>query len=787
MPASPRARSTSAPEATTDAPPQLPHAQASRTQAPRTLARRAAPVLTVVALLVGSTVGLGSLPAVAADAPTLSAPVINEVESNGDDVDWVELGNPGTAALDLTGYVLTDAEPAKSGHSYTLPSGTVIAPGGLLAIDGVQAERPGFPFGLGGQDAVRIYAPGTDPAAKDAKPLVEYAWEAHASTSYGRCPDLTGEFATTTRTTHGATNDCSSPLVINEVESDGGEPGDWVELYNTGSGTVDAGGLILKDNNDSHSYTLPQGTQVPAGGFLRVDESQLGFGLGKADSARLLSAGGAVLDAYEWQAHAATSYGRCPDGSGKFATTASPTPGAANACATDGGDGVTARPWPGGDTVRTLDAADEKRGDWSGLDVEPATGSGPGALWVVQNGDGELYRMDSPDAGASWARSLGFELRYPGGSGTVDAEGVTVTSGGSAAGVYVSTERDNDNKAVSRPAVLRYELPASATGADKPGTPPSSLSAKDTPVLNAAAEWNLAKDFPGLGANSGLEGISWIPDSWLTKRGFRDEARGGTYAPANYPGHGDGLFAVGVEGTGSVYLYALMDSGAFQRVATVKTGLDVVADVQFDADRNLLWAVCDDACNGRMATFGLGETPQGDAGDGAKAKAAAPGTFTRTALYERPAKTANFGNEGFAIAPLSACKNGAVPTYYADDNNTDGHSLRTGTLTTTCPTTPVEPTKTTSPATPDPTTPPTSDPSESAVAGEGGHTPSGGVDQSVAASETVAVTSSSAAQGGGRDGLAATGAEAWPWVVGGGALVLMGVSLLAKRSTRIRD
>lgn len=765
--------------------------QASFAPAPRTVARRAAPVLTVVALLLGSTVGLGSLPAVAADAPALPAPVINEVESNGDDVDWVELGNPGTAPLDLTGYVLTDSEPAKSGHSYTLPAGSVIAPGGLLGIDGVQAQRPGFPFGLGGQDAVRLYAPGTDPAAADIKPLVEYSWESHASTSYGRCPDLTGEFGTTTRTTRGTANDCSSPLVINEVESDGGTPGDWIELFNTGSGTVDAGGLVLKDNDDSHAYTLPKGTEVAAGGFLRVDESQLGFGLGKADSARLFGAGGTVLDSYTWAAHAATSDGRCPDGTGKFAPTTSPTPGTANACATEGGDGITAGPWPGGDSVRTLDAADEKRGDWSGLDIEPAKGSGPGALWAVQNGDGELYRMDSPDAGASWARSLGFELRYPDGTGTVDAEGVTTTSGGSAAGIYVSTERDNDNKGVSRPAVLRYSLPAGATGAEKPGTPASGTAAGDTPVLNAAAEWNLAKDFPGLGANAGLEGITWIPDSWLTKRGFRDEARGATYSPANYPGHGDGLFAVGVEGTGSVYLYALMDSGAFQRVATIKTGLEVVADVQFDADRNRLWAVCDDACNGRIATFGLGA----EAAPKAKAAAApaAAGTFARTALYERPAKTANFGNEGFAIAPLSACKNGAVPTYYADDNNTDGHSLRTGTLSTTCPTKPVKPTK----PTPDPTT---TDPSETGTSGTSGGDDEAGrgndagrgtdakeASQEGGAPDAEASQAGSVAAGAQRDGLAATGSETWPWVVGGGALVLIGLSLLAKRSARTRD
>jgi hypothetical protein len=111
--------------------------------------------------------------------------------------------------------------------------------------------------------------------------------------------------------------------------------------------------------------------------------------------------------------------------------------------------------------------------------------------------------------------------------------------------------------------------------------------------------------------------------------------------------------------------------GTFERVAELDlSGISFgnVADVQFDADRALLWVVCDDACNGRIATFEL--SSEGDN----------VGVFTASALYERPAGMANIANEGFAIAPASTCTDGSLATFYADDANTDGFSIRTGTL-----------------------------------------------------------------------------------------------------------
>ena len=45
--------------------------------------------------------------------------------------DWVELQNPGAAYLDLSGWTLTDDDPA---HSFTIPQGTMLAPGSPIVI-----------------------------------------------------------------------------------------------------------------------------------------------------------------------------------------------------------------------------------------------------------------------------------------------------------------------------------------------------------------------------------------------------------------------------------------------------------------------------------------------------------------------------------------------------------------------------------------------------------------------------------------------------------------------------
>ncbi|MGY0232054.1 lamin tail domain-containing protein [Longispora urticae] len=578
-----------------------------------------------MAVVVLSVAALGLTGTPAAAKAQAASVRINEVESNGGSPgDWVELVNTGSTAVDVSGWVLRDND---NSHTLTIATGTTIAAGGYRAVD-VETV-----FGLGSADSARLYQPG-------GSTLVDtYTWTAHASTTYGRCADGTGAFTTTTASTRGAANACpggTAVVRINEVESNGGSPGDWVELVNTGTAAANLSGWVVKDNDNSHAFTIPTGTTLPVGGFLALDV-EASFGLGSADSARLYKPGGSTLvDTYTWTAHAAATYGRCADGTGAFTSTAPATKGAANACGST--PGTT---WPGDAAVTVADGSNVFGTNLSGLSFQDS-----GVLWAVKNGPSMIYRLVPdganwrPDPAGGWGS--GKTLRYANGGGEPDAEGVTVTPDGT----FVVTERDNGNSDVSLVKVLRYDT---ASGA---GT------------LNAAAEWNLTADLPSMAPNSGPEGIAFVPDAYLTANGFLDERTGAAYQPGSYPGHGTGLFLVGAEANGTVYAYALQAGGTYARVATVTSGFPAVMELEFEPGTGRLWASCDDTCQGRSATLAIN----------------AQGRFAVTATYDRPTGMPDYNNEGFAISP-TACVNGRKPVLWADDSNDGGHALRAGTLT----------------------------------------------------------------------------------------------------------
>ena len=346
-------------------------------------------------------------------------------------------------------------------------------PGGYVVL-----EEAAIGFGLGSGDSARLFGPG-------GAPLVDsFVWTAHAPTTYGRCPNGTGAFATTATVTKGSSNECgsadagadggpgggtdastdatsNSPVVVNEVESNGGVPGDWVELFNRGAVAVDLSGWIFKDNDDTHVHVIPAGTSIAPGGYLMLEEAALGFGLGAADSARLFDASGLTLaDSFTWTSHATTTYGRCPNGTGAFTTMTTVTKGAANDC-TGGGDagggvsdggvsdgsadadggGLLFTPWPGANSVVTVDNAGTFASNLSGLNYQPAANGNPAILWAVQNGPSILYRLEWN--GTAWVSSTsdgwsaGKTLVYPSGTGGPDSEGVTLADWSSPASTWL--------------------------------------------------------------------------------------------------------------------------------------------------------------------------------------------------------------------------------------------------------------------------------------------------------------------------------------------------------------
>jgi hypothetical protein len=576
--------------------------------------------------------------------------VINEVESSGGvPGDWIELFNAGTHPVDVSGWALRDNDDT---HNFVIAGGSVIAPGGYLVV-----EEASLTFGLGSADAARLF----DPSAT----LVDsYSWAAHAAVTYGRCPNGSGAFSNTASSTKGTANVCGTPactpgdigcaVVLNEVESSGGVPGDWIELYNQAAAPVDVSGWILKDNDDTHSYALPASSVVAPGGYLVVEEAALGFGLGAADSARLFTPSAVLSDTYSWTAHASVTYGRCPNGTGPFSSTTTSTKGAANDCTPTG---PVFTPWPGGSSVLEVDAPATFAGNLSGLSYDPPSGATPAILWGVVNGPSQLHRLTFdgtvwlPSADNDW--QAGKTLLYPSGTGSPDAEGVSRAELGSPA-IYVATERDNDNNTVSRMSILRYDTSAAGT------------------VLTATHEWNLTPDLPVSGANTGMEAIAWIPDSLLVAEGFKDEHTNALYDPTLYANHGTGVFFVGLESGSSLYAYALDHvANTFTRIATVASGQPLTMDLSYDRDVGQLWAYCDDACGNRGTILAVQQDPA----------SADVGKLKVRAAYERPAGMANIANEGIAVGGEGECSAGTKPFFWADDSDTGGVSIRSGTVT----------------------------------------------------------------------------------------------------------
>jgi hypothetical protein len=640
--------------------------------------------------------------------------VINEVESNGDPVgDWTELYNAGTATADISGWKFKDNDDTHA--FYIIPTGTVVPPGGFYVMNVAQfgfglgapdmarlwdaAGNPvdsfswtthaagtygRCPDGTGSfvdmtpsKGAPNVCGTGADAAAGTGGTGADAA-AGTGGTGADAAAGAGGTGGAAGTGTDGAAGS-TSQVVINEVESNGDPVGDWTELFNKGPTSLDISGWKFKDNDDTHAfYVLPAGTVIPAGGFYVMTVAQFSFGLGAPDMARLFDPAGNLVDSFSWTTHAVGTYGRCPDGTGAFVDM-TPSQGAANNCgggaggaggagggaagaggaAGSGGAGGLAGnefPWPGTDDVVTVDELNFFGTNLSGLNYQPAAGVDPAVLWAIQNGPSKLYRLLwngvtwSADATNDW--TVGKLLHYTDGTGAPDSEGLSKAEW-TDNGIYVSTERDNNNNGVSRLSILRFDT--TAAGAE----------------LTALNDWNVTADLPVAGPNLGLEAITYVPDTALVAGGFFDEATHAAYDPNNYPNHGTGLFFVGLEANGSVYGYALNHAtNGFQRVATFASGQVSIMDLAYDREVGNLWGYCDNTCGNKATVFRLDVTP------------ASPtvGTFQIGRVFDHPSTLPNSNNEGITFAPEAECVGGQKSFFWTDDDAINGHSIRRGTI-----------------------------------------------------------------------------------------------------------
>ena len=171
--------------------------------------------------------------------------VINEVESNGDSNDWVEIYNAGDVPVDISGWYLLDNDPEKHVSSVTpLEEGTVLQPGDFYVFE----EKIQFDFGLGKADSAVIYN-------KYGVKIAEYTWQAHAAGVYARIPDGTGEFADVATATKGKSNSDYSQNVTDGIEWPGAKE---VTVFDTQATFLeDSSGL---DYYNGQLYAVDNGT-----------------------------------------------------------------------------------------------------------------------------------------------------------------------------------------------------------------------------------------------------------------------------------------------------------------------------------------------------------------------------------------------------------------------------------------------------------------------------------------------------------------------------------------------
>lgn len=225
--------------------------------------------------------------------PGVQVPVvINEVytfsdQTSIDDLDWIELYNTSDSEVEIGGMKLWESGGVE--EAWTVPAGTVIAARGRLLIEadkeGLHGDPEHYPsWGLSkGPDEYVVFAD-ADMNIIDEVELPSM----NENESYGRVTDGAEEWQIFAMHTKGEPNTGASRpehtnttgLFINEVyHDDQDEPvngeawttTDFIELYNANDTPLDISGWEIYDDKGEDVYVIPEGTVVPAKGFLTYD------------------------------------------------------------------------------------------------------------------------------------------------------------------------------------------------------------------------------------------------------------------------------------------------------------------------------------------------------------------------------------------------------------------------------------------------------------------------------------------------------------------------------------
>lgn len=216
----------------------------------------------------------------------------NEINYNSDSTtdagDWVELHNFGTTSVNISNWVFTDSDFS---HFYIIPA-KVLDPGEyfILIQDTAKflSQHPSvtnfagpFNFGLSGKsELIRMYddlnylylsmtyqdsLPWPEGADKNGRTLELLNPLADLNDSENWFDGCMGGSPGTTYTP------CTEAIIFSEINYNSAvnmDPGEWVEMRNISSQTIDISNWIFRDKNDSDSFVIPPNTFMDAGNNL---------------------------------------------------------------------------------------------------------------------------------------------------------------------------------------------------------------------------------------------------------------------------------------------------------------------------------------------------------------------------------------------------------------------------------------------------------------------------------------------------------------------------------------
>ncbi len=559
--------------------------------------------------------------------------VINEVESNDDVTDWVEIYNNSSNAIDISGwYVLDNDEVGHKSETTPIAEGTVLEAGELYVFD----QPKDFSFGLGKADSVTIFAKGG--AIVDT-----FTWTLPANGVYARVPDGTGALIDIDYATKGKLNVDTNKVILSEVQVAGSQV--WIELANPTNELLDISNLVIVDS-EKNEYTVGSGVTINPLEYMVITQEQLGFNLDEIDGLSIFD-GEYLIQTLSWQEATNPSLAIYPDLNGSlYKTTSVATPGAKNKFS-DIPDKIQ---WNGSNEVVSSQLT--FLSDASGLDFYQDK------LYAVDNGEGRFWIVDVDPSNGQLSIAKGFEsgkrvyFAKDANNQSVagpDTEGITVDGSGM---VYLASERDNSNKGVNFNSILMVD---------------PNVESED---LVAIEEWDLTASLPQVSANMGVEAVEWVSNHSLSAK-LIDQNTGEIYDASNYPNAiADGLFFVALEDNGHVYAYILNDDGSSIQISDIDSKIGGAMALDYDVLEDVLWVKADNGYGNLSAMITLN------------------GTIDPKIVHVLPPEGLDAGanNEGFAIATQlhsltmnANAINNVRAVYYFEDGITEG-SLKIGNI-----------------------------------------------------------------------------------------------------------